>query len=111
LLPKIGSNCDKKFSETPHFLSTDFLDLWCRSRFTLRNGNFSKLSRKQKRAATRERERRIERRGDVKRKRRKQERKKKEKDAKIDQKCGKGKRKRNKMGETLGGVRKKAIGK
>ncbi len=40
----------------------------------------------------------------------KKERKKK-KTPKIDQKCGKGKRKRNKMGETLGGVRKKAIGK
>jgi hypothetical protein len=93
LLPKIGSNCDKKFSKIPHFLSTDFLDFWCRSHVTLRNGKFSKLSRKQKRAATRERETEREKRGREKIKKEERKKKKRKRPPKSTKSAGKEKEK------------------
>jgi hypothetical protein len=97
----LDQNCYQKLAQiatkkSPKFLTSSpliFLDFWRGSRLTLRNGKFSKLSRKQKRAATREREREREtereKRGREKKKkktRKKEKRKRPPKSTKVREK-------------------------
>jgi hypothetical protein len=89
-LAKIATKSSPKFLTSSPLI---YLEFWCRSRLTLRNGKFSKLSRKQKRAATREK------RGREKKKKKERKKEKRKRPAKSTKSAGKEKEKGIKWGK------------